>query len=153
MSGYLCPVCRSPRKTELRDHISWHAHLQIALITFAASGVLYLWGGLSIAWRGVLFYLPQWAIAEFLHWARMREAAKCEACHFDPILYQKDPMAARRQVEAKLNIFVTDLKMKLQQKSPNAKPENAAEAATPPAEEKKANPTAKAAPAAPAPKN
>ncbi len=118
MSGYLCPVCRAPRKTELRDHISPYAHLQIALGTLALVGVLYVWGGGLIAWRGTFFYLPLWASAEFMHWARMREAAKCEVCHFDSVLYGRDPMAARRQVEAKLNIFVSDLKGKLQQKSP-----------------------------------
>lgn len=118
MSGYLCPVCRAPRNTDLRDHISGRTHLQIALITLACIAVLYFIGGPQIGWKGILFYLPMWAGSEFFHWAKMREATKCRSCDFDPVLYQRDPLAARRQVEAKLNVFVDDLKLRLQQKSP-----------------------------------
>jgi hypothetical protein len=43
-----------------------------------------------------------WSVAEFVHWARIRQAAKCGTCDFDPILYQKNWKAARARVENRL---------------------------------------------------
>lgn len=119
---YMCPVCRAPRQTELTDHIAWKTHLQIALCTAACMGFLYYQGGGGLAWRGLFLYLPAWAFAEFLHGARMREATKCRVCDFDPVLYKKDPLAARRLVEKKMNHYVADLRTKLQQRSPSYAP-------------------------------
>jgi hypothetical protein len=110
---YLCPVCRSARETDLSDGLSWGTHFKITLTTIFVTGLLYFYDGLPLAWRGVLLYLPLWAGAEFIHWVRMREAAKCRTCDFDPVLYRRNPAEARRRVEAKLNVFVDDLKQQI----------------------------------------
>ena len=112
MSRYLCPVCRAPRKTELRDELSAQTHFKIASTTFAVSALSYLAGGWVYAWQALFLYLPLWAMAEFVHWVKMREAAKCKACGFDPILYKRDWKAARRKVEDRLNGVVAELKGK-----------------------------------------
>ncbi|MBS1984168.1 MAG: hypothetical protein JST16_08345 [Bdellovibrionales bacterium] len=130
MSGYICPVCRAPRDTELRDHISWQAHLRIALIVGAAAAVAYYFSGIATAGRIAFFYLPLWAGSEFVHWAQMREASKCHNCDFDPVLYQKNPVEARRRVEAKLNTYVENIKGELKKRSPNAKNPSPATATT-----------------------
>lgn len=111
-------MCRAPREADLTDRISARAHLQIGLITVALCGFLYWSSGPETAFKSVLFYLPMWAGAEFVHWARMREATICQVCGFDPVLYQKNPLEARRIVEERLNRVVTDLKGQLKGRSP-----------------------------------
>lgn len=119
MAEYLCPVCRAPRDAELKDHISFLAHVRIAFLVGALSLVFRLFG--AAPWKAAVFYLPLWAVAEFFHWARMREAAKCRTCDFDPILYRKNPLEARRRVEAKLTQAVDGLKGQLASRSPSAR--------------------------------
>lgn len=117
-SKYLCPVCRAPRNVELSDLLPATTHLRIGLITFAISGIGYLIGGPAVAWKLSVSYLPLWAGSEFFHWAKMREATKCLTCDFDPVLYQKNPMEARKRVEAKLGALAEDLKNRILQKVP-----------------------------------
>lgn len=110
MSRYLCPVCRAPRKTNLQDELPVSAHFRIAVTVVAVSSVAYLVSGWELAWRTAFLYLPLWAVSEFVHWVKMREAAKCGACGFDPILYQRDWRAARSRVENRLGDVAEELK-------------------------------------------
>lgn len=103
---------------ELTDLLPATTHVRIGLITFAISGIGYLIGGPTVAWKLTASYLPLWAISEFFHWAKMREATKCLTCDFDPVLYQKNPLEARRRVEAKLGAMAEDLKSRILQKVP-----------------------------------
>jgi hypothetical protein len=110
MAQYLCPVCRAPRKTQLKDDLPLSSHLKILSSVLALSSLSYLLGGWDLAWRACFLYLPFWAISEFIHWVKMREAAKCQACGFDPILYQKDWRAARHKIENRMGNVIEELK-------------------------------------------
>jgi hypothetical protein len=101
-SRYICPVCRCPRDVHLSDALSLSFHLRLITFLSALALVLWVWGGWEQAAVSVFLYLPIWSLAEFLHWARVRQAAKCSQCDFDPILYRKDWKAARLRVETKL---------------------------------------------------
>ncbi len=106
----LCPVCRAPRRENLKDSIGSLKHFQIALITLAICGIGFLIDGFPLAAKCLLFYLPFWAVADFLHGIQMREATKCPACGFDPVLYKRDWKAARAEVEVRLQKIVDELR-------------------------------------------
>ena len=118
MGDVLCPVCRSKRNVRLTDRLDFSTHIKLALCTIAGAGILYAFNGFEAALKAIVFYLPMWAVAEFIHGARMREAVKCEACDFDPFLYQRDWRAARARVEAKLTLVSDDLKVQIQRHMP-----------------------------------
>lgn len=106
----ICPVCRAPRNEKLTDNISPYRHLQLLLITLAICGLGYLIGGLPLALKLVIVYLPFWAVADYFHGIQMRKATQCPTCNFDPVLYRRDWKAARDQVEARLQKVVDDLR-------------------------------------------
>jgi len=110
MSKYLCPVCRAPRKSDLKDDLPFSSHLKIFISVGTIVSLSYLVGSWDLAWRTAFLYLPFWAISEFIHWVKMREAAKCFACGFDPILYQRDWRAARHQIENRMGHVIEELK-------------------------------------------
>jgi len=99
-----CPVCRSPRKADLRDHLSAKTHVQILAVVMTLASSLLLLSGWPAAIKSLLFYLPLWGICEFVYGVRVREATKCPTCHFDPVLYRRDWRAARVKVEKKLGL-------------------------------------------------
>jgi hypothetical protein len=111
MTRYLCPVCRAPRKTNLKDELPFSAHLRIGVTVISVSSICYLVSGLELAGRTAFLYLPLWAVSEFVHWVKMREAAKCSACGFDPVLYQRDWRAARSRVENRLGDVAEELRL------------------------------------------
>jgi hypothetical protein len=77
-------------------------HFQIFLITGILVGIVYLTLGGWSASKAILAYLPLWTVAEWVHWLRIREAARCRTCDFDPLLYRRDRKAARRRVEIRM---------------------------------------------------
>lgn len=112
MNRYFCPVCRAPRKANFQDELPIRIHLRIAASVAVVSSISYLISGFELAWRTAFLYLPLWAVSEFMHWVRMREATKCQACGFDPILYKRDWRAARKQVENRLGDVVEELRVR-----------------------------------------
>lgn len=112
MTQYLCPVCRAPRKAQLKDDLPLSTHVRILSAVAALSSLSYLVGGWDLTWRTAFLYLPLWAISEFIHWVKMREAAKCHACAFDPILYQRDWRAARHLIENRMSNVIDELRIK-----------------------------------------
>jgi hypothetical protein len=106
---HFCPVCRAPVKNHLHDSLTLKTHIQIVLITLFVSGLVHLIFGFEAALKSTVVYFIFWAIAEFLHWAQMRDRTKCRACGFDPILYRKDWRKARDQVESRLRGVVDQI--------------------------------------------
>jgi hypothetical protein len=94
----------------LTDTLPWGVHFKILSFVLALIGLIYLAQGLGLALRSTVIYLPIWACAEFFHWVRMRERAKCRVCSFDPVLYKKDWRAARARVEARLSKMAVEVK-------------------------------------------
>jgi len=88
-------------------------HLQIAMLTSAIVGGVYAVAGLEMALKSLIVYLPLWGVCEFVNGVRVREAARCGACGFDPILYRQDRQKARAQVEARLGQLRDDTKAEL----------------------------------------
>jgi len=113
MKRYICPVCRSAIQDLPRSGLSVKAHLQIFLITGVLVGSIYLGMGPWSAAKAVLAYLPIWTIAEWVHWLRIREAARCRTCDFDPLLYRRDRKAARRRVEIKMQGLSEELQQRI----------------------------------------
>ncbi len=74
-----------------------------------------------MSWRLSFFYLPLWAIAEYLHGINMRNSLKCGVCHFDPLLYGRDWRAARGKVEQKLGESMKDITSRLDEKTRSEK--------------------------------
>jgi hypothetical protein len=117
MPRYLCPVCRAPRREDLRDDLTFETHFKMAFTILALAAFCYLLKGWGLAFRSLFFYLPLWAGMEFVHWVRVRQATKCAACGFDPILYRKDWRAARRKVEARLGELSTQLRARAEEQT------------------------------------
>jgi hypothetical protein len=103
MTKYLCPVCRAPFDRNLQSRLSGTTHLRLALITIALVAGTYALLGTEAAIKSAFFYIPLWGLTEFGHWVRMREAAQCRVCDFDPMLYQRDWRAARAKIETRMN--------------------------------------------------
>ncbi len=93
---YYCPFCQvqhtlqqSAPKPTLKHHF------QIALTTAVLMLILWPWTHL----KGVVFFVPIWAIFELVFRTRTRAALVCVNCGFDPTLYLVDASKARTEVE------------------------------------------------------
>jgi hypothetical protein len=114
MNRYLCPVCRSTISKLPSAGLSFKTHFQIFLITGILAGIVYLTLGPWSAAKSLLTYLPLWTAAEWVHWLRIREAARCRTCDFDPLLYRRDWKAARRRVEMRMQGLSEELQQRIQ---------------------------------------
>jgi hypothetical protein len=103
MAKYLCPVCRAPFERELQGRLSGTTHLRLSVLTVALIAGSYFLFGLEASLKSAFFYFPLWGLTEFGHWVRMRDAAQCRVCDFDPMLYQRDWRAARSKIEVRMN--------------------------------------------------
>jgi hypothetical protein len=101
----ICPVCKYSRQTRFSSGLPLSIHFRLLFFVGAVSA---LW-----TWKLIALHLPLWAIGEFIHSAQTREAVKCPRCDFDPILYKKDPLAARKIVESKLQLQLDSVKQQM----------------------------------------
>lgn len=114
MNQCICPVCRSSIKELPKAGLSFKAHFQLILITGVLAGLVYLSIGIWGAAKAILAYLPLWTLAEWVQWLKIREAARCQVCDFDPLLYHRDWKAARRRVEIRMQQLSEELQQRIQ---------------------------------------
>ena len=105
---FYCPLCGHHQTTSTIKTMNWRHHLQIALLTVAATTLTYPWIGLA----GIALYPIFLAGFDFFYRLRKRQALVCESCGFDPFLYKKDVRKARAALKkhweqriAKENLF------------------------------------------------
>lgn len=51
-------------------------------------------------WKGIVSFVPFWAIFEVIYRAKVRAAIVCQECGFDPVAYHVDMPRARSLVDA-----------------------------------------------------
>ena len=94
--SFLCPLCSAPRKIAHQPRPTPRHYVQIALT--AACFTLACWPLFGL--KGIVSFVPMWAIFETLYRGRVRAQLLCPQCGFDPMLYMVDVPRARAGVEA-----------------------------------------------------
>jgi hypothetical protein len=95
--AFYCANCKSSRKLLLNPSpYSFQRFMQVAL----TSVFLMLVSWPLFGFRGLVFFVPSWAVFEVVYRARVRAEVKCPHCGFDPYLYMVDVQRARQQMEA-----------------------------------------------------
>jgi len=94
--AFYCPHCRSPRKIPYRPQPGgWKHFSQIGLTAGFVTLLTWKW----FDWKGIVVFLPIWAVFEFFYRSQVRAALSCPNCGFDPILYMVDTQKARDEIE------------------------------------------------------
>lgn len=116
--SFYCPLCRAQRALPDRPEAGtpWH-YLQIGLTAAVVALLAWPWFG----WKGLVSFIPLWAIFEFVHRTRVRASVKCPQCGFDAYLCLVDVQRARVGVEAHWRKRFTDLGLPYPEK-PGASP-------------------------------
>jgi hypothetical protein len=113
---YICPVCRTPVSAPEMTSLNAGTHIRLMLVTLAVAGGITFVAGTQAGLKSLLFYLVFWAAAELWKGLSVRDKTRCTVCDFDPMLYQRDWRAARRQVETKLSRISMDLQVEFQER-------------------------------------
>jgi predicted RNA-binding Zn-ribbon protein involved in translation (DUF1610 family) len=93
---FFCPQCRSKRAISVNPKsgtIKQYAQV------FLTSSVFTLLAWPWLTWKGMVVFLPFWAIYEIYHRLRLRAALPCPNCGFDPYLYLVDVKKARQEID------------------------------------------------------
>lgn len=93
---FYCPHCHAPRQVPF--HPNPHQlknYLRIALCTLVFVVATFSW----FEWKGLVAFVPFWALFETLYRLRARAQLVCRQCGFDPFLYLSDPKKARAEIE------------------------------------------------------
>ncbi len=69
-------------------------------------------------WKGIVSFVPFWAVFEVFYRTRMRAALVCDQCGFDPVLYLVDVKKAREQVELHYRKLFADKGIPYPEKTP-----------------------------------
>ncbi len=96
---FFCPHCRIERRLATRPN-PWQPKyvFQIGLTSMVIS--LALWPLMGA--KGLVSFVPLWAVFETVFRLRARALLVCPECGFDPFLYLQDVKKARAQVEARM---------------------------------------------------
>lgn len=93
-----CPVCSTGRpKPNART--PWGKILSYSLFwTLISGGCAFLWVGISPAfWIAPTVGVLASLILEWVYAERFKKELVCPMCHFDPILYKKNPEEAKKR--------------------------------------------------------
>jgi hypothetical protein len=94
--SFFCPLCRANRKVPFRSRPGgFKQTFQIGVT--AAFFTLVTWNWFD--WKGIVSFVPLWAIFEAVYRTRTRAHLNCPHCGFDPYLYLVDIKKARREIE------------------------------------------------------
>lgn len=93
--SFFCPLCRATRTLASRPGITRRHIFQMGLTTFIFMLTTWRW----FEWKGIVAFVPLWAVFEAVFRSRQRIALKCPHCGFDPYLYLVDIQQAREQIE------------------------------------------------------
>lgn len=82
--AYFCPMCRTSRSLPASPKSgTFKQFVQIGLTTLVLTLALWPWMGP----KGLVFFVPIWAIFETFHRIWARAMVRCKVCGFDPYLY------------------------------------------------------------------
>lgn len=93
---FFCPFCSSQRRLPFRPRpggVKHFSQVGIAAVFFMVT----TWSWFS--WKGIVSFVPFWIVFEAVYRARVRGAASCSQCGFDPFLYLTDAGRARQVIE------------------------------------------------------
>ena len=94
--SFYCPQCRAPRRAPRHPNPASAGNIaRIALCSAVFS--LALWN--QFGWKGLVSFVPFWAVFEIFYRSRMRGMLACPHCGFDPYLYLVDAKLARKEIE------------------------------------------------------
>jgi len=94
--SFYCPQCRAPRRTPTHPDPSRPAnYARIGLCALVFTISTWTW----FSWKGLVSFVPFWAVFELVHRSRVRGLLACPHCGFDPYLYLVDVKLARREIE------------------------------------------------------
>src|SRR4051812_22277389 len=94
--SFFCPQCRAPRKeSQHPDPGRLGNYARVGLC--AAVFMLATWKWFE--WRGIVSFVPFWAVYELYYRSRIRGMMACPHCGFDPYLYLVDSQLARKEIE------------------------------------------------------
>lgn len=93
--SFFCPLCRTTRTLASQPRLVPRHLLQVALTTIIFMLATWSW----FEWKGIVAFVPFWAVFELVFRSRQRIALKCPHCGFDPYLYLVDIQQAREQIE------------------------------------------------------
>ncbi len=95
--AFFCANCRTPRRLPVKPSpYSIRRITQILLCS--AFFTLVCWPLFEI--KGMVSFVPFWALFEFLYRSRVRALAVCPNCGFDPFLYLTNLQGAQREFES-----------------------------------------------------
>lgn len=92
--SFYCPLCTTPRKLPSAPRPSARHFVQIGLTSLMITVVAWRW----LEWKGIVSFIPLWICFEVLYRLRMRRAAHCDHCGFDPYLFLVDQDQAKAAV-------------------------------------------------------
>jgi hypothetical protein len=95
--AFFCPNCRAARKMPFRSRPGGIKQISQVLLT-ALVFTLATWP--IFEWKGILCFVPFWAVFEVYYRYRMRGVLACPHCGFDPYLYLNDVQSARNEIES-----------------------------------------------------
>lgn len=94
--SFFCPNCRADRKIPFHPHPGRLKHfVQIGLT--AVFFTLCAWPLFGA--KGIVAFVPIWAIFEVIYRTKVRAVISCPHCGFDPYLYLSDVKRAREEIE------------------------------------------------------
>ncbi|OFZ83113.1 MAG: hypothetical protein A3K03_10110 [Bdellovibrionales bacterium RIFOXYD1_FULL_44_7] len=94
--AFFCPFCRAERRLPYNPRPGRLKHyIQVGLTAIVFTCVTWKW----FQFKGLVSFLPFWAIFEIFYRTRVRVALSCPHCGFDPYLYLSDVKKAREEIE------------------------------------------------------
>jgi hypothetical protein len=94
--SFYCPLCAVNRRVPYRSRPGGVRQISQIAIT-AAFFTLVTWELFS--WKGIVSFVPFWAVFEFMYRSRMRASLKCHSCGFDPFLCLTDMGQAKAEID------------------------------------------------------
>lgn len=96
-----CAFCKLERGVCRKKHVSW---TNVVLAALCSLLIMYVvWGGAEP--KAVIVFAIALMFAEVFVHLRWRMTMPCPHCHFDPVLYKRDPEMASKHVKAHLDVL------------------------------------------------
>ncbi len=95
--SFICPLCEADRRVRFNPHPANFKYIaKVALTSLIFMFAAWPW----FHWKGLVVFVPLWAVFEFTYRWRMRAAIICPHCGFDPYLFSIDMDWAKEEIEA-----------------------------------------------------
>lgn len=95
--SFYCPLCKVFRRISQHPRPESARHIvQIGLTSLAFTLGAWSW----FSWKGIVSFVPIWAVFEMIYRIRIRGILRCPHCGFDPVLFLSDTERAKKEVES-----------------------------------------------------